>query len=348
MGRSAALRSFLARTLAVPVRGEIFIYSAAVASLLFLRAEGLHYGWNTIVYFFPRQFRRLPLLLAWGVGLQLVTTLLHRASLRAHIGAMLRLAWWIGWLRVWLAAFVLAYAYVWLKVSVPLVRTTELYDEVLWRLDRWLHFGISPSVFAVELVAGTPVARLLDGWYSLWILTFILMFAWAFATVREDKRRNFLLANGVLWTLGAVIYMVVPALGPCYASPDILGPVRDAIPDAVMAQKVLWANYIAMVRGREGVLEHFQPVLGIAAMPSLHVGSHWLFALWARRHEPRLFPFLALATGLTFLGSLVTAWHYAIDGYVGMLIAWLGVRLADRFEPVVSGDASHSGSATKP
>jgi hypothetical protein len=83
-------------------------------------------------------------------------------------------------------------------------------------------------------------------------------------------------------------------------------------------------------------------------MPSLHVGVHFLFALWARRHAPRLFLPCTLATALTFLGSLTTGWHYALDGYAGMLLAWGAVALADRFEPVESEAATPDGSRAVP
>ena len=78
---------------------------------------------------------------------------------------------------------------------------------------------------------------------------------------------------------------------------------------------------------RTGNLRQFNPTRGIAAMPSLHVGVHFFFFLWARRRaRPLAMPF-ALATALTFAGSLLTGWHYAVDGYVGMLLAWLCYRI---------------------
>lgn len=88
-----------------------------------------------------------------------------------------------------------------------------------------------------------------------------------------------------------------------------------------------------MLAGRTGQLYQFNPVMGVAAMPSLHVGAHFLFFLWARRYERRLALLLALATGLTLFASVLTGWHYAVDGYAGMLLAWICYRLALRFEP---------------
>jgi len=89
-----------------------------------------------------------------------------------------------------------------------------------------------------------------------------------------------------------------------------------------------------LVAGREGAVYQVRPFLAVAALPSLHVGAHALFFFWFRRHQPRLAPLFALATGLTFLGSLATGWHYAVDGYAGILLAWGAVRLAGRLEPL--------------
>jgi hypothetical protein len=109
--------------------------------------------------------------------------------------------------------------------------------------------------------------------------------------------------------------------------------VRAEMPRAIATQRALFAHYGKLLESRGGFLASFSPELGVAAMPSMHVAAHWLFALWARRYDRRLFVPLAVATALTFLGSLVTGWHYAVDGYAGLLLAWLAVAVADRWEP---------------
>lgn len=66
------------------------------------------------------------------------------------------------------------------------------------------------------------------------------------------------------------------------------------------------------------------------------MASHVLFACWARREEKRGWPALAL---FTFVGSVRTGWHYALDGYVGALLALLAVAIAIRI-----GDADEGGT----
>ena len=311
---------------------ELCAYGGALAAYLFLRWHGLKFGWSAVQYVFLAAAGALPVVLAIGVGLRLVQHAVRRESLRDYLRRIATFSWLAHWCRLWLAGIAFAYTYTWLKVSIPLIRV-DLFDPELWQLDRILHFGISPTIFAVELTAGTPLPALLDRWYALWVPSIPFCFAYATASTRDAERRHFVLANCLLWTLGAWIYLSVPALGPCYATPEILDPIRSEMPRAVSTQNALFAHYGKMIQSRGGFLESFSPVYGVAAMPSLHVGAHWLFALWARRYARALFVPLVIATAFTFFGSLVTTWHYAIDGYAGMLLAWLVIRVADRLEP---------------
>jgi membrane-associated phospholipid phosphatase len=73
-------------------------------------------------------------------------------------------------------------------------------------------------------------------------------------------------------------------------------------------------------------------------MPSLHVGAHWLFMLWIRREIRPLFVLAAVATFLTFIGSIITGWHYAVDGYVGIALAQLVYMVAVRLEKPSSAE----------
>jgi membrane-associated phospholipid phosphatase len=68
--------------------------------------------------------------------------------------------------------------------------------------------------------------------------------------------------------------------------------------------------------------------LGISACPSLHVASAWLIARlsqeYGRRHAIWGYGFLILV----MLGSIQLGWHYAVDGYIGLVGAWLCWHLA--------------------
>jgi PAP2 superfamily len=317
----------------VPRPFELLTFGLTLAVVGILRASGLRMDLRTVSFMAGPMIRRLPFALGLGLALQALGLALHRRSPRAWLRAVATPASALLWLRVWLAAMAMTYAYSWLKVSVPLLRRTLL-DPALWSLDRTLHLGVSPSVFVVELVRGTPLAGWLDLWYGFWVTSVLAALAYVFLSERVAERRNFAFACAFLWLGGVWVYLALPALGPCFASPDVFAGILGEMPHTAFTQSVLWQNYLRMLAGRDGTLRQFNPYLGVAAFPSLHVGAHWLFALWARRHERRLFLPLAAATGVTFLASVASGWHYAVDGYAGMLLAWLAVRVADRFEPV--------------
>lgn len=318
---------------------ELWIYGTTIVVVVFLRWRGLRMDWRTVDYMADATWHRLPTVLAWGVALRLAAHLAHWRSPLPWIREVVRPASLLLWGRLWLALATMTYAYTWLKVSVPLLRR-ELFDAELWSLDRALHFGLSPSLFAAELVRDTPVAVWLDGWYALWLSSVVAVQSYCLLALEPARRRGFALACGFLWLLGVWVYLLVPAVGPCFYTRDVFAAVLDQMPNAAGLQEKLWSHYLQMLAGREGALFQVRPFLAVAAMPSLHVGAHALFFFWFRRHQRRLALPFALATLLTFFGSLATGWHYAVDGYVGVLLAWVAVRLADRLEGVGSGAAA--------
>jgi len=321
-----------------PYRFEVLTYGGALVTLLFLRSRGLHYGWNTISHTFVSVLWTLPMMLVLGVALRALAERLTGSPVRPYLRAVASWPWFVLWLRV-IGGFVgYIYAYTWLKVSVPLLRT-DIFDFELWRLDRFLHFGVSPTVLAIELVAGTPLAWWVDRYYGYWLYVVPLWTAYVYAWTRDDARRNFAFGASLMWIAGAWIYYAVPAVGPCYWSPDIVAPIQEQMPLAAGTQWNLWQQYRGMLESRGGVLRVFSPALGVAALPSLHVAAFVYFTLWSRRYARRWYRPWIVASALVFFGSLATGWHYAIDGYVGALLAWLAFRAAERLEPAARATA---------
>jgi hypothetical protein len=210
--------------------------------------------------------------------------LIKRRRIRPYLSRLLTASWLVLTLRLWAAILAFFFCYLWLKVCVPLINH-RLWDGFLWQLDSALHLGFSPSVFLIELLRDTGLVRLLDLWYGLWLPSVSLTIAFFLAMPGARVRRRFILSCLLIWVLGAWIYLAMPALGPIYAFRPNFEEVIPDIPHADGAQAMLWANYEKVVAGRDGNLRQFKPALGIAAMPSLHVGVHWLFMLWIRRDD---------------------------------------------------------------
>lgn len=311
---------------------EVYTLVLVAGAVLFLRARGLRIDWQTVEYTLYPMVPLLPGALGTGIALQALYHLVTRRSVRRYLARVATLRWLGLWLRLWFAAMLMTYAYFWIKVSVPLLNH-HLWDPQLWELDVFLHAGISPSILVSELFRDTPLLPLLDAWYGHWVDTVFYAMAFFSALPEELPRRRFMASCVFLWSFGAWIYLALPALGPIYAFPQVWNELFDQMPRARNAQLRLWGNYQTVLGGRTGVLHRFNPTLGVAAMPSLHVAAHWLFALWARRRARLLFVPLVVGTFLTVIGSILTGWHYAVDAYAGLLLAWLCYRLAIAGEP---------------
>ncbi len=325
---------------------EIVAAVLVAAAVVFLRAQGLRIDWHTVGYTIPPMLPITGKALLAGVPLVLLYRAARRQPLVPYLREIVSPAWLQLWARLWISYMAITYAYFWLKVSVPLVHW-RVFDPELWRLDRLLHFGVSPSVFVVNLLAGTPLLRWLDVWYGLWLKT--VFYAIAFFSAFPDPllRRRLMLASALIWGLGAWIYVACPVLGPIYAHREDWAPIAGQMPIAEGTQVMLAENYAKVVAGRDGTLRAFNPTRGIAAMPSLHVGVHWLLMLFALRYARPLFVPFALATAATFVGSLATGWHYALDAYVGIALAQLCYWLACRLEREPEAAAPADPAATR-
>lgn len=312
-----------------PYPFEVFTLVNLVAAVLFLRAFQLRIDGKGFWYIVKPLIEGLPVFLAVGLVLAVAATALARRPVVPFLRGLGRPAWVVHWLRLWLAVMLVTYAYGWLKVNVPIVHHRN-FDQELWNLDVLLHLGVSPTVFVTQLCAGTPLVGLLDLWYTHWMQTVLFTLCCFTVFLPPPTARRFVFALLMLWGFGAWIYVALPAVGPIYVFPEHWNGL--VMPKALGTQASLWANYQIMLGGRTGQIHAFNPILGVAAMPSLHVGVHALFAFWTRRYARPLWIVFLVSTLLTLLGSVLTGWHYAVDGYVGIALAYACFRLANRFE----------------
>lgn len=310
---------------------EMAAWATLLVAVVFLRSNGLRLDWRTVQYTVPPLIPVMGKYFVVGALLYSVYLLLRRQRLDPYWRRLFTLPWMVMTLRLWLAIIAFTYTYFWLKVCVPLVNH-KVWDPFLWRLDTVVHGGFSPSLFLIAITRGTILMRLLDHWYGLWLPSVSLGIAFFIASPGAKVRRRFVLSCVLIWVLGAWLYVAMPALGPVYAFPYPWQEVLKEMPSAEGGQQLLQENYRKVLAGRTGVLRQFNPTRGIAAMPSLHVGVHWMLMLWLRRYARPLFLPAVIATVLTFLGSIVTGWHYAVDGYVGIGLGQLSYWVAMRTE----------------
>jgi hypothetical protein len=208
------------------------------------------------------------------------------------------------------------------------------WDARLAEIDRRLHFGRQPWQWIARLVERSGPIHFLDLSYMLWFPMLFGFLLWAAWSADRALRRRALLAAVLVWVLcGNVAAIALSSAGPCYYDSVVTGANPYAglmmMLDSFHHQHLLFArvNQIGLWNAMQS--HTWLPFGGISAMPSVHVAMAVLVALVGWTRSATAGTLLTIFAGLIMLGSVALGWHYAIDGYVGALMAyaiWRGAR----------------------
>jgi hypothetical protein len=231
-----------------------------------------------------------------------------------------------------------ASGFTYLKSVIPLVQPFYL-DPALAEWDRMLHFGIDPWRYLQPLLGYAPITYLIGFGYTLWFLILqAILVLQAGATGNRKRRLQFLLTMAMAWAvIGSLIATLMSSVGPCYygltfggidpfaeqvaylrgVAAGVAETIRLPFTTTVL-QDMLWQSYST---------NDFGMVRGISAAPSMHIASTWIIArlAWDMGKAARIAGCSFL--GFIFIGSIHLGWHYAIDGYVAVALAWVLWRM---------------------
>jgi membrane-associated phospholipid phosphatase len=217
-----------------------------------------------------------------------------------------------------------------LKSQIPLLQPF-VWDEYFAELDRKLHFGTLPHEYLHAVFGWHYSISFFTGIYNVWLfmMYFALVIA-CFLRTENPVRLRYLIAFVLTWAIGGnLLATLFSSAGPVYYDDLGLGDTYASLMQRLEAhaatgaltvidtQNLLWTWY-TMDR----------PINAISAFPSMHVASTTLMALfafcWHRRAGMAV---TAFATGI-MIGSVLLGWHYAVDGYVGAVVALLSWHVA--------------------
>ncbi|KUJ80583.1 hypothetical protein AVO45_05925 [Ruegeria marisrubri] len=212
------------------------------------------------------------------------------------------------------------------------------WDPQFAELDRFLHGGVDAWTLLWP-VFGTPLfTTVLNAAYHAWfILLYVAVFVAAFDRRDPERSMAFLVAFSLTWIVGGtVLATLFSSAGPVYYQAFGFGDTF-----AAQMQKLAELNEISPVWSLEVqqiLLDNYRadgPVRGISAMPSMHVATSVLLALFAFSYSRVLGWAMAVFAGSILIGSVHLGWHYAVDGYFSIVIAgicwWFAKTLAKRF-----------------
>ncbi len=307
---------------------ELFTIANFILLLIVLRGKTAMPFWtvgavmpSVAVGFLAQTLVGMAIRLAIGVRRGTAHELLAIYRTDAWLGDTLRLALVTG---LWI------HTYGWIKLTIPVMHP-RLFDAELWDLDRAIFFGHSPNVFLLTVFGAPSLLRLIDWTYANVFFVSLNVAAIFFGSAPERRQRiAFMNSNTLLWLVGAWLYVAVPALGPAYRFPEVWLPLAALLGRTQTFQRLLMENYKNVQESLFGAPRTVNILFGVAAFPSLHVGFQTLAFLWMRKMTRWGGAVFIVFVVFIFLGSMVTGWHYLVDGLAGALLAWVCFELAQR------------------
>ncbi|MHA2813075.1 phosphatase PAP2 family protein [Vibrio campbellii] len=228
-----------------------------------------------------------------------------------------------------------------LKSLIPSIHPFSL-DNALANIDKLLHFGIAPWELTHSLLPSAWASWVINIAYNAWfffmwgVLIFFLIYK-----KQPLLRQQFLLTFVFSWLfIGAFFATLLSSAGPCFLEllngDNQFAPLMNTLNQqseylqsveagplwALPTQDYLWEGYIEPSNNIGA---------GISAMPSMHVSIAVLLALSLYRVNRILGYFAYAFAVLTQIGSVHLAWHYAVDGYMSIILTVLLWKLVGRF-----------------
>ncbi len=275
----------------------------------------------------------LTLLIYTVIGIIVRVIVAFATGRKQYLRRFRRFPWLLETLRLNFAGGLTFFAYGWIKLAMPVVHPV-LFDQQLWDLDQLVFFGLAPTVFFLDVLGNEAFLKTIDWSYSyVFYASTIVASGYFFSDPGRRVRVAFANGNAVLWIAGVWLYMAFPSLGPAYRFPDVWLAYDHVLARTQYLQAVLMRNYQDVIRAARG--EQHGPIhlmLGIAAFPSLHVAFQTYVFLWMRRLWTSGEVLFGIFAATIFLGSMITGWHYLVDGLAGFVLAlgcwWISWRRA--------------------
>jgi hypothetical protein len=233
---------------------------------------------------------------------------------------------WIGGVMVMALMPLFTVSFSFLQALAPLLHPVD-WDPAFADWDRRLHFGRAPWEWLQPLLGHPAITSMLSMAYASWFFVLYgVMFWQAFSRRDRVRRMQFFLTQMLIWiVLGNVLGTLFLSGGPVYFGrltglPDPFLPLMDYLhaaarqwPNVTLGvQERLWEVY--RVNGRNGVING-----AVMAMPSLHVAVAFSLCLVGRTAHRLAGWALGLFTLVILISTVHLGWHYAIDGYAGIL-----------------------------
>jgi hypothetical protein len=241
-----------------------------------------------------------------------------------------------GFLIVFLLAPLFTSTFASFKQTIPLIHDFA-WDSRLMRLDYVLHFGHHPWRLLEPILSYPKILRALDLLYMLWFVFLFLSCLWMAWSKNRRLRLCFFVSTLLVWSLvGSGLGTIFSSAGPCYYSQVLPSNENPFAPLMSRLEEINRSGSLYAITNQIGLWDAklkdtWLSFGGISAMPSVHLAMATVFALLAFNIRKWLGWILVGYAALIQVGSVILAWHYAVDGYAGILLAILTWFTVARF-----------------
>ncbi|MBD3298083.1 MAG: phosphatase PAP2 family protein [candidate division Zixibacteria bacterium] len=215
------------------------------------------------------------------------------------------------------------------RLTYPAILYTFFYIE-MGAAIHWLYSGfmdyqvvaLERAVLGVDLNIWltrlqTPLVNewMMLGYASYYALIPILALTF-FVRHRIDELRSLLTATTTTFVMSYVLFIIYPVEGPRFYFADELGPPLEGYVLVPLVQLII----------ERGAIHG-------GCVPSTHSAIALIVLIWAYRTYRRLAIILTPFVITLFVGTVWGHYHYLTDVVVGLILALIGLYLADRWSP---------------
>lgn len=211
------------------------------------------------------------------------------------------------------------------KSLIPMFQDFN-WDYAFMDFDKILHLGVHPYEILFRIFPNSQVVNFLAYNYSFWF-SVLFFFVYTASFVRPDSpiRMQFLVAFVLVWALGGnVLATIFSSAGPVYFERVGLG--QAFLPLDQLLQERTGRALRAVFKLQDQLWEMYSTPGSfsvISAFPSMHLATSALMTIVAFTYRRWAGILMSIFTALIMVGSVMLAWHYAVDGYAGILFAVL-------------------------
>lgn len=206
-------------------------------------------------------------------------------------------------------------------------------DPLMADIDKALHFGVDPWVIAHRIGDYLPTDLMIYSYLTIWALpAFAMPIIIALTDGDRARMMRTLILYAVAWAfVGNVLAFAGLSVGPVYYD-RLLGGERFADLTVALTTSGVAASGIGITQQALWEIYAGQSALigsGISAFPSVHVAIATVAAIYMCERSKWLVPLAAIFLFFTLYLSVFTGYHYAVDGYVSIIVifvVWWALR----------------------